>query len=48
MTKLDFRVIKNAVAKQFDRMTKHELFRTDVDADTPQKAIALVVIGAKA
>lgn len=33
MTKLDFRVIKNAVAKQFDRMTKHELFRTDVTKD---------------
>lgn len=33
MTQMDFKVIKNAVAKQFDRMTKHQMFRTSVSKD---------------
>jgi hypothetical protein len=31
--KLNFNIIKVAVAKQFDRMQKHPMFRVEVDKD---------------
>jgi hypothetical protein len=31
---MNFNIFKNAVAKQFERMQKHELFRVQVDKDT--------------
>jgi hypothetical protein len=31
---MNFNTFKNAVAKQFERMQKHELFRVQVDKDT--------------
>lgn len=30
---MDFKNFKLAIAKQFDEMSKHELFRVDVDKD---------------